>query len=102
MPATKALPKYMRWQGRQRSFGWRCDRANAKFSLKPLWQAAGSHLNGHGTCPRQGRAAVPGDQKAVRIPENRAARPSQEKLQDQCDCSSDEPVLGTAAVTPTV
>lgn len=33
MPATKALPREPRWQGRQRSFGWRCDRGNAEHFL---------------------------------------------------------------------
>jgi IS5 family transposase len=63
------------------------------------WKAAGFDRGCKGTRPCQGRAPIPGDQTAVRIPENRAARPGQEQLQNQCDCSSDESVPGTATVT---
>ena len=60
---------------------------------------AGSDRNRQGPHPLQGRAFVPCDQAAVRLPEDPTAGNAQEPLQDQCAGSIDESVPGTAAIT---
>jgi IS5 family transposase len=63
------------------------------------WKAPGVDRGCKGTRLCQCQVPIPGDQSAVRIPENRAARPGQEQLQNQCSCSSDESVPCTVTVT---
>jgi len=87
--------------------GGHATRQTAEFAEHTRGKAAGPDrdrpsrrlLLAVGPHPLQGRAPIQGDQAAVRLSENPAARPGQEPLQDQCAGSSDESVPGPAEVT---